>query len=123
MVSHSFKPEKYGMVFCFECRGSGKNKDEKGPCLRCGGFGLLIRNGNPCLTILWGDSPLLNWEESPHEDGRVEGKRCADCGEDCDYELVKCLPGSKYQVKCRACGRAFVIDKLKSEIPELAPKC
>ncbi len=67
MGSHPFKPEKYGLVFCFQCHGSGKNKDEKEPCRRCGGCGLLIRNENPCSTILWRDSVPLCWEERHHE--------------------------------------------------------
>jgi hypothetical protein len=123
MVSRSFKPEKYGMAFCFECRGSGKSIDEKGPCQRCGGFGLLIWNKNPCSTILWGAPALLRWEASSHEDRRVEEKKCDHCREDCNYELVKCLPGRKYRVKCRVCGCVFVIDRPKSEIPAIAPKC
>jgi DnaJ-class molecular chaperone len=72
MVSHSFNPEKYGMVFCFECRGSGKNKDEKGPCQKCGGFGLLIRNENPCSTIVWENSARLRRKEGSSEEGRME---------------------------------------------------
>ncbi len=123
MGPHSFQPEKYGMVFCSQCHGSGKNKNDKEPCLRCGGFGLLIRDGYSCSTVLWGDSALLSWEEYSPEVGRDEGRQCTSCEKDCDYELVKCLPGRKYQVKCRACGRVFVIDRPKSQIHAVAPRC
>lgn len=76
MEFHSFKPEKYGMVFCFECHGSGKNKDEKEPCLRCGGFGLLIRNGNPCSAILWEDNAGLRRDGGSSEGGQMKETCC-----------------------------------------------
>jgi len=39
-----FDPEKYGMIICAECNGSGKSS--RGPeegivCSACGGFGLI----------------------------------------------------------------------------------
>jgi len=39
-----FNPEKYGMVFCPDCKGKGKlPKDPDGlvVCLRCGGGGVV----------------------------------------------------------------------------------
>jgi DnaJ-class molecular chaperone len=41
-----FKPEKYGMVFCPDCKGKGKlpqNPDGFNVCSRCGGNGLVIK--------------------------------------------------------------------------------
>jgi RecJ-like exonuclease len=118
-----FRPEKYGMVFCPECHGSGKNVDGNAPCLNCGGFGLLIRNENPCLTVLWGDSAGLRREGGSSEQEKMKEICCPKCGNDCNYELVKCLTGRKYQVKCQACGRVFVIGRRKDEIAELTSKC
>ena len=123
MAYDHFKPEKYGMVFCFQCHGSGKKEGGKAPCLKCGGFGLLIRNENPCSTILWGDSAKLRMERYPLGEGRLKEIRCPECRNGCDYELVKCLAGRKYQVKCRTCGRVFVIDIRKDEIVGLTSKC
>jgi DnaJ-class molecular chaperone len=69
MPISSFKPEKYGMVFCIECHGNGKSEGGKSPCQKCGGFGFLIRNINPWPTIRMGDSVRLkrdgrhsNWD-------------------------------------------------------------
>lgn len=54
-------PEKYGMIFCPYCEGSGKSvSDAKGTnvCKACGGFGLIIKTeetksvGNHGRTIL-----------------------------------------------------------------------
>lgn len=123
MAYDHFNPEKYGMVFCFQCHGSGKDEGGKAPCEKCGGFGLLIRKENPCSTILWGDSAGLRREGGSLEEAKRKEIHCPDCGNGCDYELVKCLTGRKYQVKCRACGRAFVITGRKSKIAELTPKC
>jgi rRNA maturation endonuclease Nob1 len=42
--SKMFDPEKYGMVFCPGCNGSGKsfnNCKEANVCEICGGFGLI----------------------------------------------------------------------------------
>jgi DnaJ-class molecular chaperone len=39
-------PEKYGMIFCPYCQGSGKSSsDAEGTrvCKTCGGFGLIIK--------------------------------------------------------------------------------
>jgi rRNA maturation endonuclease Nob1 len=39
-------PEKYGMIFCPYCEGSGKSfSDAQGTkvCKNCGGFGLIIK--------------------------------------------------------------------------------
>ena len=39
-------PEKYGMIFCPYCKGSGKSfTDAEGikVCKTCGGFGLIIK--------------------------------------------------------------------------------
>jgi rRNA maturation endonuclease Nob1 len=41
-------PEKYGMIFCPYCTGSGKSfTDAEGMrvCETCGGFGLIIKKG------------------------------------------------------------------------------
>ena len=40
-----FNPEKYGMVFCPDCKGKGKlpkDRDRSDVCSRCGGSGLII---------------------------------------------------------------------------------
>lgn len=72
MAYDLFKPEKYGMVYCHECHGSGKSAGGKGPCQKCGGFGLLIRNENPCSTIVWENSARLRRKEVSSEEGRLE---------------------------------------------------
>jgi len=41
-----FDPQKYGMVFCLGCNGSGKLLKDDGfqdICLECGGFGFVKR--------------------------------------------------------------------------------
>jgi DnaJ-class molecular chaperone len=41
-----FNPEKYGMLFCPDCKGKGKlprNPDGSNVCSRCGGSGLVIK--------------------------------------------------------------------------------
>jgi DnaJ-class molecular chaperone len=43
-IDEAFNPEKYGMIFCPDCRGSGKSfHNAKGAsvCKACGGFGLI----------------------------------------------------------------------------------
>ncbi len=45
------RPEKYGMFFCPDCHGSGRDEDGEGPCQKCAGFGWLISSENPSLTI------------------------------------------------------------------------
>ena len=54
-------PEKYGMIFCPYCGGSGKScSDAEGTmvCKTCGGFGLIIKTketknlGNHRRTVL-----------------------------------------------------------------------
>jgi len=54
-------PEKYGMIFCPYCEGSGKSSsDAEGTmvCKTCGGFGLIIKTegrkrvGNHGRTVL-----------------------------------------------------------------------
>ena len=43
-IDERFRPEKYGMIFCPDCGGSGKSfTDTKGAsvCKVCGGFGLI----------------------------------------------------------------------------------
>jgi DnaJ-class molecular chaperone len=43
-IYEGFDPGKYGMVFCPDCRGSGKSfHDARGVnvCRVCGGFGLI----------------------------------------------------------------------------------
>ena len=44
--AQKFNPEKYGMIFCPNCGGSGRSFiDSKGDtvCKLCGGFGLIKR--------------------------------------------------------------------------------
>ena len=44
-----FTPEKYGMIFCPDCSGSGRSfADAKGVnvCKVCGGFGLIKKEKN-----------------------------------------------------------------------------
>jgi len=40
-----FKPEKYGMMFCPECVGSGRRRVGEiiSVCEVCGGFGLIVK--------------------------------------------------------------------------------
>lgn len=45
------RPEKYGMVFCPDCQGSGRDEDEECLCQKCAGFGWLIGSEYRCLTI------------------------------------------------------------------------
>jgi hypothetical protein len=45
------RPEKYGMVFCPDCHGNGRDEDGEGPCQKCAGFGWLIGSENRCPTI------------------------------------------------------------------------
>jgi len=43
-IGEKFNPEKYGMIFCPDCSGSGRSfADAKGVnvCKVCGGFGLI----------------------------------------------------------------------------------
>jgi DnaJ-class molecular chaperone len=43
-VYEGFDPGKYGMIFCPDCRGSGKSFHDSGRikvCKLCGGFGLI----------------------------------------------------------------------------------
>jgi DnaJ-class molecular chaperone len=45
-ISERFDPQKYGMIFCPECGGSGRSlTDDNGinVCKVCGGFGLIKR--------------------------------------------------------------------------------
>jgi DnaJ-class molecular chaperone len=46
-VKKTFNPQKYGMVFCADCNGSGKLAKAldgfQKVCPKCGGFGLLKR--------------------------------------------------------------------------------
>ena len=53
-----FNPEKYGMVYCPGCNGSGRsfNEDEGGNvCKRCEGFGLIIKKKEEEKRIFQGD--------------------------------------------------------------------
>jgi hypothetical protein len=45
------RPEKYGMVFCPDCHGCGRDEDGEDPCQKCAGFGWLIGSGYRCPTI------------------------------------------------------------------------
>ncbi len=45
-----FDPEKYGMLFCIECKGNGKLlNDSEGYeiCPKCGGFGFIRKEKEP----------------------------------------------------------------------------
>ncbi len=45
-----FNPEKYGMLFCLECHGSGKILNEPEDievCSKCGGFGFIKKERGP----------------------------------------------------------------------------
>jgi len=47
-LNKQFDPEKYKMIFCPSCRGTGKssNGDEGGKvCRQCGGFGWVKKEG------------------------------------------------------------------------------
>jgi DnaJ-class molecular chaperone len=44
IINKMFHPEKYGMIFCPDCNGSGRainNGNGVNPCKVCGGFGLI----------------------------------------------------------------------------------
>jgi rRNA maturation endonuclease Nob1 len=48
-IGKKFDPEKYGMIFCPSCYGSGRsfNNPEGGHvCKVCGGFGLIKREND-----------------------------------------------------------------------------
>jgi predicted nucleic acid-binding Zn ribbon protein len=72
---------------------------------------------------LWGDSAGLRREGGSSQEVTTKQICCPKCGNDCDYELVRRLTGRKYQVKCRACDRVFVIDRRNQEIAKLTSKC
>jgi len=47
----SFDPARYGMIFCPECKGSGKSLGigkETNVCTVCGGFGLIKKEEKDC---------------------------------------------------------------------------
>jgi DnaJ-class molecular chaperone len=47
-MDKAFNPEKYNMVLCPQCKGRGKTvKKPHGfdVCTRCGGFGLIKKDG------------------------------------------------------------------------------
>jgi rRNA maturation endonuclease Nob1 len=49
-----FKPERYGMIFCPGCSGSGRSlEDTKGVdvCSICGGFGLIRKDERKASRI------------------------------------------------------------------------
>lgn len=48
IIHKTFDPEEYGMMFCTECRGSGRSNDRKeiSVCRSCGGFGLIKKRGS-----------------------------------------------------------------------------
>jgi DnaJ-class molecular chaperone len=123
MASNAFRPEKYGMVFCPHCHGSGKVVDGKAPCQKCGGFGLLIGDESQCLTILWGDHVGLKRVRTPKGGEKMIEIRCPECGNDHDYELVKCLSGRVYEIKCEGCGHVFVVNGAKDELSNHDSQC
>jgi DnaJ-class molecular chaperone len=43
-----FNPEKIGMKFCPECKGSGRN--DRTVCSECGGFGFVKKKKSPVLS-------------------------------------------------------------------------
>jgi hypothetical protein len=48
-MDKSFNPEKYNMIYCPSCRGTGKsfNGDEGVKvCTQCGGFGWVKKEGD-----------------------------------------------------------------------------
>jgi hypothetical protein len=48
-TAEGFNPEKYGMVFCPGCGGSGKSfsgGEKVDICKLCGGFGLIKKEGD-----------------------------------------------------------------------------
>jgi hypothetical protein len=52
VMDESFDPERYGMVYCPVCKGSGKLFDgveEEAVCKACGGFGL-VKKYEPGLS-------------------------------------------------------------------------
>ena len=55
-------PEKYGMIFCPYCEGSGKSfSDAQGTkvCKNCGGFGLIIKTEETKSVDDQGETVLL----------------------------------------------------------------
>jgi phage FluMu protein Com len=62
-MDRTFDPEKYGMLFCFECNGNGKLLTDSGGievCPRCGGFGFIKKEEEPDQKRD-SDSPLDKW--------------------------------------------------------------
>ena len=44
-----FDPEKYGMVLCTDCKGTGYVQNPKRQCcLKCGGFGFIKKEEEAC---------------------------------------------------------------------------
>ena len=53
-VGRGFNPNKYGMIFCPDCRGSGRSfADAQGVnvCKVCGGFGLIKKEERKASLI------------------------------------------------------------------------
>jgi DnaJ-class molecular chaperone len=53
-LSRRFNPNKYGMIFCPNCRGSGRSfADAQGVnvCNVCGGFGLIKKEERKATLI------------------------------------------------------------------------
>ena len=53
-IDEKFKPERYGMIFCPDCSGSGRSFTEaKGTnvCKVCGGFGLIKKEEKKASLI------------------------------------------------------------------------
>ena len=60
-VGRGFNPNKYGMIFCPDCRGSGRSfADAQGVnvCKVCGGFGLIKKEERKASLV---ESHLLSW--------------------------------------------------------------
>jgi rRNA maturation endonuclease Nob1 len=49
-MDNNFDPERYGMLFCFECSGNGKllnDSEDIEICPKCGGFGFIKKEKDP----------------------------------------------------------------------------
>jgi hypothetical protein len=62
-LTERFNPEKYGMIFCPDCKGLGKSLYATNwaiVCKGCGGFGLIKREENSFGYSDYGPAVLTN---------------------------------------------------------------
>jgi len=67
-IGEKFNPEKYGMIFCPNCCGSGRsftNPEGGNVCKVCGGFGLIKREKNDIPDKREGPGQIASLRLSP----------------------------------------------------------